>query len=171
MRRTQIRHFIAFFCLLIAASFAQAQSGNVYSNGQTYGSVQDGTVVQSRQVVVDDTSHRDRVVGMAIGGALGALLGQKLGSKNSRSGRALAAAVGTAVGGYAGNKIASRLGSTDAQELIVQSRDGKLRSVVQPMPAQQFQPGESVRLLKQGGQVRVIQTSQSSNIGDPWDYN
>lgn len=163
-------HFIALFFMLIASPFVHAQSGNVYSNGQSYGTVQDGTVIQARQVEVDQTSQRDRVVGMAIGGALGALLGQKLGSKSSKSGRVLAAAFGTAVGGYAGHKIANRLGSTDAQELIVQSKDGKLRSVVQPMPAQQFYPGESVRLLKQGGQVRVIDTNQSSYLGNEWEH-
>ena len=163
-------HIITLFFMLIASPFVHAQSGNVYSNGQSYGTVQDGTVIQARQVEVDQTSQRDRVVGMAIGGALGALLGQKLGSKSSKSGRALAAAFGTAVGGYAGHKIANRLGSTDAQELIVQSKDGKLRSVVQPMPAQQFYPGESVRLLKQGGQVRVIDTNQSSYLGNEWEH-
>ena len=163
-------HFIALFVILIASPFVHAQSGNVYSNGQYYGTVQDGTIIQARQVEVHQTSQRDRVVGLAIGGALGTLIGQKLGSKSGKSGRVLAAAVGTAVGGYAGHKIANRLGSTDAQELIVQSKDGKLRSVVQPMPAQQFHPGENVRLLTQGGQVRVIDTHQSPYLGNEWEY-
>jgi len=168
-----MRYFFVIALLVLAAidaRIANAQSGNVYSRAQTYGTVQESTVVQVRPVEVDQTSQRDRVVGLAIGGALGALIGQKLGSKSGKSGRVLAAAVGSAVGGYAGHKIANRLGSTDAQELIVQSKDGKLRSVVQPMPAQQFHPGENVRVLTQGGQVRVIDTNQSSYMGNEWEY-
>ena len=43
-------HIITLFFMLIASPFVHAQSGNVYSNGQSYGTVQDGTVIQARQV-------------------------------------------------------------------------------------------------------------------------
>lgn len=161
MQFANINRWVFFVAALFMATLANAQSGNVYANGQTYGAVQDATVVQTRQVSVEKTSQRDRLVGLAIGGALGGVIGNKLGSQ-SRSGRVLASAIGSAAGAYTGHAIANRLSKVEAQELIVQTPNGRLHSVVQPMPAEQFQSGDTVRLVNQGGQVRVINTYQPS---------
>lgn len=161
MQLANINRWVFFVAALFMASMVNAQSGNVYTNGQTYGAAQDAIVVQTRHVTVEKPTQRDRLVGLAIGGAVGGLIGNKLGSK-SRSGRVLASAIGSAAGGYAGHEIANRLSRTKAQELIVQTPNGRLNSVVQPMPAQQFQPGDTVRLVNQGGQVRVIHAYQPS---------
>ena len=141
-------------------TMAHAQSGNGYNVGQLRGNVENATVVQTRPVQVEQAGYQERAIGTAVGGAVGAAAGHALAGKNRSTGaRLLAAGLAAALGGVAGNKVAQHMANRDAQEVVLQLPGGRMYSVVQPMPAEQLNPGDQVRVLQQGGQTRVIRMS------------
>lgn len=155
-----IQRAAMFMLLAMLASLVHAQSGNIYSNAQFRGGVDHATVVQTRPVTVQNPQWQERAVGTAIGGTLGAVIGNAVSHKSRNSAtRVLVTGLAAAAGGYAGNRVTQHLGQRDAQEIIVQSPDGRMYAVVQPSPAQHLNPGDQVRVLQQGGQTRIIRTA------------
>ena len=159
--------FAAIAAASLSMSFAaHAQSGNGYNNAQLRGNVENATVLQTRTVQVQNPNYQERAVGTAVGGVLGALIGNSAAGKSrSSTSRILAAGLGAAAGGYAGNKVVDHLAQKDAQEVVLQLPSGRTYSVVQPMPAEHLNPGDSVRVLQQAGQTRVIRMAGSSGYG------
>lgn len=155
--------FTAIVLAVVMGAFgthAIAQSGNGYNVGQLRGNVDSATVLQTRTVQVEQAGYQERAIGTAIGGAIGAAAGHALTGKNrSTSSRLLASGLGAAIGGVAGNKVTQHMATRDAQEIVLQTPNGRTYSVVQPMPAESVNPGDQVRVLQQGGQTRVIRMS------------
>lgn len=155
------------FAALAFSTGAMAQSGYGYNAAQLRGNVQDATVVQTRNVQVEQPGYQERTVGTAIGGVLGAVVANAAaGKRTSTTSRVIATGLGAAFGGYAGNKITQQIAKKDAQEVIIQLPNGQMTAVVQPMPADQLNPGDSVRVLQQGGQTRVIRTAGHYQSGN-----
>lgn len=156
------RNVFARACALILAATALstgafAQSGYGYSAAQMRGNVQNATVVQTRNVQVEQPGYQERAAGTAIGGVLGAVVAHAAaGKRTSTSSRVIATGLGAALGGLAGNKITQHIAKKDAQEVIIMLPNGQMTAVVQPLPADHLNAGDSVRVLQQGGQTRVI---------------
>jgi len=139
--------------LFISGLFAAVHAQTGYYEGQ------EATVLQSRPVKIEQPGPRERALGTLVGGSLGAALGHTLARKsNSRSGRILAAGLGAALGGVAGHKVTQHLSRRDAQEVVLLQPNGRTIAVVQPMQ-QHLQPGDSVHLVRQRGQTRIIPTA------------
>lgn len=153
------------FSALAFATGAVAQSGYDYNAAQTRGGVQNAVVVQTRSVQVETPGYQERAVGTAIGGVLGALVANAASSRrSSTNSRLIASGIGAALGGYAGNKITQHVAKRDAQEVILQMPNGQMTAVVQPLPADHLNPGDSVRVLQQGGQTRVIRVAGHTQV-------
>lgn len=141
---------------MLAPLGASAQSGNVYNASQLSGNVEEATVIQTRIVDVEEVGWQERSAGTALGGALGAVIANAMGSNRSTAARAVLASLGAAAGGLAGNRLANTLARAQAQEIILRFPNGRLQVVVQPMPAQNVEAGESVLVLQQNRQTRII---------------
>ena len=63
--------------------------------------------------------------------------------------------IGAVVGGVVGNAMERASTREEAQEILVQLRNGDRRSVVQARAAETFAPGDAVILVTTGGKVRV----------------
>lgn len=149
--------------IALAPMTASAQSGNVYNAGQLRGNVELAEVLQVRSVTVEDPSWQERAAGTAVGGALGAAIGRTVANKSRSSGaRLLVAGLGAAVGGLAGNSLTTILSRRQAQEVVLRLPNGRLHAVVQPLPADNLQPGDAVRILTQRGQTRLIRVFEAN---------
>ena len=84
---------------------------------------------------------------------IGGLAGSEVGGGKGSS---IAAVVGAVAGGIAGQKIEENATRKQGQELTVSLENGEIISVVQEVGSQGFfQPGERVRVLRQGGTARI----------------
>ncbi|WP_447928446.1 MULTISPECIES: glycine zipper 2TM domain-containing protein [unclassified Vreelandella] len=128
-------------------------SGNVYrgSQAQTAQSVTYGTITSIQPAKIQAESRAGGLLGTAGGAVVGGLLGSQVGGGG---GRRLATAAGAIGGSVAGSKIEEGSNLINAYEIEVQTDSGDIRSVVQSAD-QQFQAGQRVRLLGNGGNLRV----------------
>jgi outer membrane lipoprotein SlyB len=151
------KRFISFFSLVAVALFLTG-CGTVsvpQGNSSTYSTynvnraqhVEYGTVVSSRQVVIQG--------GSGIGTGAGALTGGIVGNKIGRgSGKSVATIAGVLLGGTVGKNLEQENSRQMAQEVTIR-RQYDMISVIQGMD-QQFYPGDRVMIHSNGnGDVRV----------------
>jgi len=151
------------FALALAAGFlaiflstdVRAQAGDRYAVPQISGGASLGLVMSAREVAVEATSST-RTQGAALGAALGGLA-----ARNSQSWQRTALIATLA--GIGGNMAAENLGRSRAQEIVIalMGRDGKfdlqrLQVIVQPEPSTPVREGQTVVVMNQGSQWRVI---------------
>lgn len=141
--------------LLAAATLvggcASSNSGSVYSRGEARRemSVRMGVVESVRSVMIEGTkSPVGTIAGAGVGGIAGSTIGGGRGS-------AVGAILGAVVGGVAGSAAEEGITRKRGLEITVKL-DGtnEMRAIVQEGD-EQFQPGQRVRLVSQGGVTRV----------------
>lgn len=143
------------FAAMVAASVCLAActttSPDVVQRGdaQRLSSVQDATVLSIRPVTVDGSqSGMGGVAGAVVGGVAGSSIG---GPRESAIGTVL----GAVVGGVAGNAVERAATTEQAEEIILQLRNGERRSIVQAKGKEELQPGDAVLLISSSGKTRV----------------
>lgn len=147
---------VTLIAVLIAAislgGCASSNSGSVYSRGEARRemSVRMGTVESVRSVTVEGTKTPIGTIGgAAIGGIAGSALSHGRGS-------AIAAVIGGIIGGITGSVAEEGITRRAGLEITVRLDNGDMRAIVQAAD-EQFQPGQRVRLVSQGGVTRVTQ--------------
>lgn len=135
----------------IAGCATQERSASVYRGGEAQREqvVRLATVESVREVVID---RGQTGVGTGAGAILGGVAGSAVGQGR---GSVLGAVAGAVAGGVVGQSVENRSSKVPALEITVRLDNGELRAIVQEADAQQFRPGDRVRLLSQGGVTRV----------------
>jgi outer membrane lipoprotein SlyB len=132
---------------------AHAQSGNVYAapQVQTAGDALPAVVLQVA-IKQAEPSFEARAAGASVGTALGLLAA----SHSGYNSRWVANTAGATLGALVGERTASLAMRDPAQEIIVQLRDGRLITVVQPAPFDQLMAGQLVYVIAIRGVYRVV---------------
>jgi outer membrane lipoprotein SlyB len=133
------------------AACASSNSGDVYSRDETrrVQTVKTGIVESVRTVKIEGTKS---AVGTGAGAVVGGVAGGAIGG--SGKSEVVGAVIGAVVGGLAGAAAEEGLTRKDGLEITVKLDSGGLIAIVQEA-TEQFQPGESVRIIEQGGVSRV----------------
>lgn len=145
--------FAFLFAALAPFASVQGQSGNVYGQAQIRGSVQEGVVLQTRNVMTEPQTYNQQMIGTTVGGVVGGLIGHAINRNNNSY---VGGLIGAAAGGIAGNVVASNIARTEAREILLRTTDGGIMAVVQPLPAPEVAAGDRIAVLNQGGQLRII---------------
>jgi outer membrane lipoprotein SlyB len=135
---------------LFVAACASSNSGSVYKrdDARKVQTVKTGVVESVRTVKLEGTKSP---VGTVAGGAIGGIAGSSVGSGK---GSAIAAVIGAVAGGLAGSAIEEGVTRKDALEITIKLDGGGLIAIVQEAD-EQFNPGDSVRIVEGGGTTRV----------------
>lgn len=155
MKFTKFLFALFAFALGCFIGPASAQSGSSYNAAQIIGSVTEAVVLQVRPVSYEGQSNEDRMIGTGIGGVVGGLIGYAASRKGGNT-NYVASLVGTAAGGLVGNMVGKAVSKGDARELLLRTKEGQVIAVVQPLPAENLNPGQRVAVLNQNGQTRII---------------
>ena len=116
---------------------------------QRMSQVYDATVLSVRPVTIDGSqSGIGSTAGAVAGGVAGSTIG---GHRDSIVGTV----IGAVVGGVVGNAVERGATKEDAQEILIQLKNGDRRSVVQAKGAEVLVAGDSVIIVSTGGKVRV----------------
>ena len=107
------------------------------------------TVQSVRFVKLEGTKSQ---VGTVAGGAVGGIAGSGVGGGR---GSAVAAVLGAVAGGMAGAAIEEGVTRSQGVEVTVRLDGGRYMAVVQQDAGENFRPGERVRLVQDGGTMRV----------------
>ena len=141
------------FILLIASllnACASSNAGDVYSRDEArkIQTIRKGVVESVRTVKLEGTKTP---IGTATGAVIGGVAGSSVGKGK---GSAIAAVIGAVAGGLAGSAIEEVATRKDALEITVKLDNGSLVAIVQEA-TEKFSPGDSVRLIENGGVTRV----------------
>jgi outer membrane lipoprotein SlyB len=154
MLKRTIAYSIVLLSGAVLAGCAQPTlTGTTYSRGEVRQAqtVQMGYVESVTPVVIE--GRTDGIVGVGTGAAVGGILGRGVGGGR---GRDLATVAGVVAGGVAGQRVEEATSRRQGVELTVRLDSGRIVSVVQEAdPNQDFWPGQPVRVLGQGGTMRV----------------
>ena len=141
------------FVLMIASllnACASSNAGDVYSRDEArkIQTIRKGVVESVRTVKLEGTKTP---IGTAAGAVIGGVAGSTIGEGK---GSAIAAVIGAVAGGLAGSAIEEVATRQDAFEITVKLDNGSLIAIVQEA-TEKFAPGDSVRLIENGGVTRV----------------
>lgn len=141
------------FILMIAGilnACASSNAGDVYSRDEArkIQTIRKGVVESVRTVKLEGTKTP---IGTATGAVIGGVAGSSVGDGK---GSAIAAVIGAVAGGLAGSAIEEVATRKDALEITVKLDNGSLVAIVQEA-TEKFSPGDSVRLIENGGVTRV----------------
>ena len=140
--------------MLVLQGCASSLSGDTYSRSEArkVQNVQYGWVDAVTPVVIE--GRTDSPLGAGAGAVIGGIAGSEVGGGQ---GSRIAAVLGAVAGGIAGQKIEESATRKQGQEITVTLESGQTISVVQEVDGSGFfQPGERVRVLRQGGTARVV---------------
>ena len=148
MRITRLITILTLSALLGAC--ASSNSGSVYSRDEArkVQTVKTGVVESVRQVKLEGTKSP---VGTVAGGVVGGVAGSTVGGGK---GQAIATVLGAVIGGLAGSAAEEGLTRKDGIEITVKLDSGSMIAIVQEAD-EQFNLGEKVRVLENGGVTRV----------------
>jgi len=134
-----------------ALAACQTSSPDVVQRGdaQRMATVQDGVVLSIRTVTVDGSQSGG---GAAAGAVVGGVAGSNVGGNRTST---IVGVLGAVVGGVVGNAVERGATKEDAQEILIQLKNGDRRSVVQAKGAEVLVAGDSVIIVSTGGKVRV----------------
>ena len=135
------------------------------NEAQRLSTVSDAVVLTTRPVVVDGSQSG---IGAAAGSVVGGIAGSSVGGRREA---AAVGVIGAVVGGVIGNLSERAATREEAQEILVQLRNGDRRAIVQAKGSESFNPGDNVILVASGGKVRVMKapavTPAVSSTGAP----
>jgi outer membrane lipoprotein SlyB len=148
------QHAVKSIAILIIASLlnacASSNAGDVYSRDEArkIQTIRKGVVESVRTVKLEGTKTP---IGTATGAVIGGVAGSTVGDGK---GSAIAAVIGAVAGGLLGSAAEEGLTRKDAFEITVKLDNGTLVAIVQEA-TEKFSPGDSVRLIENGGVTRV----------------
>lgn len=143
--------------VLTANAFAGDMDGNVYGSNEVrrVENVQTGHVIAIRNVVTQDNSQTNTIIGTGAGASIGGIIGATAMGKGK--GRAVDGALMALVGGIAGNQVNNYLSKGDGVEIVVKLDAGNVVAITQGADddSRALHVGDAVMLL-QGGNARVV---------------
>lgn len=148
------QHLLKSIAILIIASLlnacASSNAGDVYSRDEArkIQTIRKGVVESVRTVKLEGTKTP---IGTATGAVIGGVAGSTVGEGKGSS---IAAVIGAVGGGLLGSAAEEGLTRKDAFEITVKLDNGSLVAIVQEA-TEKFSPGDSVRLIENGGVTRV----------------
>ncbi len=148
------QHVVKSIAILIIASLlnacASSNAGDVYSRDEArkIQTIRKGVVESVRTVKLEGTKTP---IGTATGAVIGGVAGSTVGDGK---GSAIAAVIGAVAGGLLGSAAEEGLTRKDAFEITIKLDNGSLVAIVQEA-TEKFSPGDSVRLIENGGVTRV----------------
>lgn len=136
---------------LVLGGCASSLTGNDYGRAEARRAmnVQFGTIESLRPVRIEGTKTPVGTIG---GAAVGGIVGSGVGGG---SGRSVATVLGALAGGMAGSAVEEGVTRRVGQEITVRLDNGQYLAVVQEDGGEGFQPGQRVRVLRDGGTTRV----------------
>lgn len=140
--------------LALSGCASPGLTGKTYSqsDARQVQTVRYGTVLSVTPVVIE--GRKDGIVGTGAGAIVGGIAGSTVGGGK---GSDIAAVLGAVAGGMVGQAIEGNVTRKQGQEITVRLSNNEILSIVQEVENQSFfRVGEQVRLLKQGGVVRVV---------------
>jgi outer membrane lipoprotein SlyB len=149
--KTRVLQWVAVALITgMLCACASSNSGNVYSRDEARKAqtVKTGIVESVRAVKLEGTKSP---VGTIAGGAVGGIAGSAIGSGK---GSAIAAVIGAVAGGLAGSAAEEAVTRKNALEITVKLDGGGLVAIVQEAD-EQFNAGDRVRIVENGGTSRV----------------
>lgn len=147
------------FTLALLLTACASSSPDVIQRGdaQRLSTVADAVVLSVRTVTVEGSQSG---VGATTGGVVGGIAGYGAGG-SQREGQIIGI-LGAAAGAVAGNLIERAATREEANEILVQLKNGERRAIVQAKGEEVFQPGEAVLLITSGGKVRVAKAPKTA---------
>lgn len=142
-----------FVSMLLLQGCASSLTGETYSQREArrVQNVEYGWVDSVTPVVI--AGRTDSPLGAGAGAIIGGIAGSEVGGGKGSS---IASVIGAVAGGIAGQKLEESATRKQGQEITVSLENGRVISVVQEVDGQGFfQPGERVRVLRQGGTARI----------------
>jgi len=144
--------------LMAAVAGAVSLTGCVVANpntvsaydAQRMATVIDATVLSVRPVTLQG---RDTGVGTVGGAVMGGIAGSNVGGPRTGG---IVGIAGAIVGGLIGNAVERDATQQQAQEILLQLKNGDRRQVVQGIGTDSFNPGDPVILVTTGGRTRVM---------------
>ena len=144
--------------LMAAVAGAVSLTGCVVANpntvsaydAQRMSTVIDATVLSVRPVTLQG---RDTGVGTVGGAVIGGIAGSNVGGPRTGG---IVGIAGAIVGGLIGNAVERDATQQQAQEILLQLKNGDRRQVVQGIGTDSFNPGDPVILVTTGGRTRVM---------------
>lgn len=118
-------------------------------DAQRMSTVQDGTILNVRPVVIDGSQSG---IGGVAGGVVGGVAGSSVGGSR---GSAIVGVLGAVAGAAIGNAVERNTTQENGQEILVQLRNGDRRAIVQATGNEVLNPGDQVVIVTTGGRVRV----------------
>jgi outer membrane lipoprotein SlyB len=140
---------VAALGALAACQTANPDVVNRY-DAQRMSSVQDATVLSVRAVTLQG---QDTGVGTVGGAVIGGIAGSNVGGPRTGG---IVGIVGAIAGGLIGNAVERDATKENAQEILVQLKNGDRRAVIQGIGSESFGAGDPVILITTGGRVRVM---------------
>jgi outer membrane lipoprotein SlyB len=136
---------------VLAGCATQERSASVYRAGEAQREqvVRMATVESVREVTLD---RGQTGVGTGAGAVVGGVAGSGVGKGR---GAVVGAVAGAVAGGILGQAVENNTSKVAALEITVRLDNNEMRAIVQEIDAQQFKPGDRVRLLSQAGVTRV----------------
>lgn len=155
--------------LALACALASTLSGCATSNpdiisrqdAQRMSTVIDATVLNVRAVTVDGSQSG---AGAVAGGVVGGIAGSSVGGRRES---AAIGVLGAVAGAVVGNVIERSATREESLEIMVQLRNGERRAIVQAKGAENFNPGDAVIIVTNGGKVRVMRAPAVYPSGAP----
>lgn len=137
---------------LVVLAGCATSSPDVIQRGdaQRLSTVVDAVVLAVRTVTVEGSQSG---AGAAAGGVVGGIAGYGAG-RNQAEGQ-IVGILGAAAGAVAGNVIERAGTREEANEILVQLKNGDRRAIVQAKGEEVFAPGDAVLLITSSGKVRV----------------
>lgn len=139
--------------LLLTGCAQQGLTGSAYSrsDARQVQNVEYAIVESVTPVIID--GRTDGVVGAGAGAIVGGLAGSTVGGGKGSS---IATVLGAVAGGIAGQALEENATREQGQEITLRLDSGRTISVVQAVENNMFfRPGDRVRVLTGGGNVRV----------------
>ncbi|MBT0962336.1 glycine zipper 2TM domain-containing protein [Denitromonas sp. IR12] len=142
---------LASVALIGVSGCASNLTGDTYSRAEARRAmvVKFGTVQSVRYVKLEGTKTP---IGTVAGGAIGGIAGSTIGRGK---GSAVGAVLGAVAGGLAGSAVEEGVTRSQGVEVTVRMDDGRYLAVVQEDAGEGFRTGERVRIVQDGGTMRV----------------
>lgn len=140
--------------VLMLQGCASSLSGDTYSRSEArkVQNVEYAWVDAVKPVIIE--GRTDSPLGAGAGAIVGGIAGSTLGGGKGSS---ITTVVGAVAGGILGQKVEANATRKQGQEITVTLESGKSISIVQEVDSDGFfQPGERVRVLRQGSTARVV---------------
>ncbi len=140
--------------MLMLQGCASSLSGDSYSRSEArkVQNVEYAWVDAVKPVIIE--GRTDSPLGAGAGAIVGGVAGSTLGGGK---GSTITSVVGAVAGGILGQKIEANATRKQGQEVTVTLESGRTISIVQEVDGGGFfQPGERVRILRQGSTARIV---------------